>query len=159
MNHTKIYSDGNYRFGTGTPVDGVERFWRNLIAGSASCRFHRPNAGIGLNDIAKACISAARKVSSIVPFWTVAPHPELLSEREPDEAYLAADPGREYVLFLTDGGSVGLDLKDCAGAFALKWVNVSTGDWGKTGDVIGGDVVTIEAPDRGPWVAVLSRPQ
>jgi len=159
MNHTKIYSDGNYGFGTGTPMDGVERFWRNLIAGSASCRFHRPDAGIGLNDIAKACIGAARKVSSIVSFWTVAPHPELLSERQPDEAYLAADPGRAYILFLTNGGSVGLDLKHHAGTFALKWVSISTGEWGKTDQVTNGDVVTIEAPGKGPWVAVLNRPR
>jgi hypothetical protein len=159
MNHTKIYSDGNYQFGTGTPVDGVERFWRNLIAGSASCRFHRPDAGIGLNDTAKACIGAARKVSSIVSFWSVAPRPDLLSDREPDEAYLAADPGRQYILFLTDGGTARLDLKNHAGAFALKWVNISKGDWGKSGVLDGGDAVTIEAPGKGPWVAVLHRPR
>ena len=35
-NHTKIYGSGYYRFGTGGPEDGVERFWRNILGGSAS---------------------------------------------------------------------------------------------------------------------------
>jgi len=60
LNHTKIYSDGQTKWGSGTPKDGIERFWRNLIAGSASCRFHRPTGGIGLNDVSKACIRAGR---------------------------------------------------------------------------------------------------
>ena len=68
LNNTKIYSDGEKSFGTGTPVDGVERFWRNLISGCASCRFHRPDSGIGLNPISQACIRAARKAESRIQF-------------------------------------------------------------------------------------------
>ena len=37
-NHTKIYGSGYLSFGTGGPEDGVERFWRNIIGGSASSR-------------------------------------------------------------------------------------------------------------------------
>ena len=94
LNHTKIYSDGQKNFGTGTPVDGVERFWRDLIAGSAAVRFHRPDSGIGLNDTAKACIRAARKAESHIPLWEVTAAMELLGDRESDEAYLAALPVR-----------------------------------------------------------------
>jgi hypothetical protein len=68
VNHTKIYSDGETDFGSGTPQDGIERFWRNLLCGSASSRFHRPTAGIGLNVTAQACIRAARKVETLVCF-------------------------------------------------------------------------------------------
>lgn len=59
-NHTKIYGSGYKIFGTGGPEDGIERFWRNIFGGSASARFHRPDAGNGLNDLAKAGIQAAR---------------------------------------------------------------------------------------------------
>lgn len=38
---------GSFRFLT-------ERFWRSIIGGSASSRFHRPDSGNGLNDLAKA---------------------------------------------------------------------------------------------------------
>ena len=157
MNNTKIYSDGQTSFGSGTPVDGVERFWRNLIAGCASCRFHRPTSGIGLNETAKSCIAAARKIESLVKFWNVEPRIELLSDRQPDEAYLAAKPGEQYILFFTDGGSIGLDLKACPGTFALQWVNIRTGDWGAKADLSGGKIAAIAAPASGPWVAAITR--
>lgn len=157
LNHTKIYSDGQTSFGSGTPKDGVERFWRNLIAGSASCRFHRPTSGIGLNDIAKACIAAARKVETLVKFWDIEPHMDLLSDRESDEAYLSARPGEHYVLYFTDGGSVGLDLKVCSGTLAVQWISIKTGDWGPKVGVEGGKIATVAAPARGPWVATITR--
>jgi hypothetical protein len=155
LNNTKIYSDGQTSWGSGTPKDGVERFWRNLIAGAASCRFHRPEAGIGLNDTAKACIQAARKLESQVKFWDVSAHQELLSEREPDEAYLAAQPGERYVLYFTDGGALQLDLSGHQATFGVKWVNISTGDWGDEGSVRGGGKVSVAAPGAGGWVAAL----
>ncbi|MGQ9731332.1 MAG: hypothetical protein ACUVX8_08635, partial [Candidatus Zipacnadales bacterium] len=105
LNNTKIYSAGETSWGSGTPKDGVERFWRNLIGGAASCRFHRDGAGIGLNEIAQACIRAARKVESLVRFWDIEPHMELLSNRQDNEAYLACNPGHQYVLFFTDAGA------------------------------------------------------
>ncbi|MBN2270798.1 MAG: hypothetical protein JXN61_09305 [Sedimentisphaerales bacterium] len=155
LNNTKIYSDGELSFGTGTPVDGVERFWRNLIAGCASVRFHRPEAGIGLNDIAKACIKAARKVESEVKFWEVEPRMDLLKDRQEDEAYLAVRPGEKYILYFTDGGSVRLDLSKQEGTFALKWVNIRNGDWGGQSRITGGKEMVISAPSEGGWVAVI----
>ncbi|MFQ5731337.1 MAG: putative collagen-binding domain-containing protein [Planctomycetaceae bacterium] len=157
MNNTKIYSDGNLGFGTGTPVDGVERFWRNLIAGCASCRFHRPIAGIGLNRISKACIAAARKAESVVRFWDVQPRMDLLGERDKDEAYLAAKPGEKYLLYFTDGGSVTLDLRGASGTFRLRWINISTGQWGGKSTVKGGGRVTIKAPGRMGWIAAIAK--
>jgi hypothetical protein len=158
LNNTKIYSDGNTSFGSGTPVDGVERFWRNLIAGCASCRFHRPTAGIGLNDISQACIKAARKAESLVPFWDTRPHLELLSNRESDEAYLSAKPGEAYLLYFTDGGSVGLDLSQATGTFTLQWINIATGESSETTkEIRGGRIQTIDAPSSGGWVATITR--
>jgi len=157
LNHTKIYSDGQMNFGTGTPVDGVERFWRNLIAGSASVRFHRPDAGIGLNDTAKACIRAARKAESRVPLWEVTTAMDLLSNRETDEAYLAAHPGAKYLLYFTDGGSVTLDLTGYPHEFDLRWINVSTGEWGPRKTLLGGGAVDISAPGKSGWLATIVR--
>jgi len=159
LNHTKIYSDGSTGWGSGTPVDGVERFWRNLIGGAAACRFHRPGAGIGLNDIAKACIGAARKLETEIKLWEVAPRLDLLGDRGVDEAYLAAKPGEKYVLYFTDGGSVQLDLNGYDGEFTLKWIDVSTGGWGAEYTFNAGTAVTVDAPKRGGWVAAIVRVQ
>ncbi|MEZ6047374.1 MAG: hypothetical protein R3C11_17685 [Planctomycetaceae bacterium] len=130
MNHVKIYGDGGFDFGSGRPPDGVERFWRDMFSGCAAMRHHRDIAGIGLQPLAKACIQAARKLESEVKLWEVTDHQELLRNREPDEAYLVADPGRKYALYFTKGGSVGLDLSQSAGTFKLLWINISTGEWG-----------------------------
>ena len=158
LNNTKIYSDGQTSFGSGTPVDGVERFWRNLIAGCASVRFHRPTAGIGLNEISQACIKAGRKAESRIQFWNTRPRMDLLSDRETDEAYLSANPGNNYLLYFTNGGSVGLDLKDHTGTFTLEWIDVSTGEWAnQSGKLTGGELTSVQAPQAGGWIAIITR--
>ena len=61
MNTTKTYGATGNKFGH-TDQDGIERFWRHLLAGAASMRFHRPDSGLGLNDRAVAAIRAARRL-------------------------------------------------------------------------------------------------
>ena len=157
LNHVKIYSDGEKKFGTGTPVDGVERFWRNLIAGSAALRFHRPDSGIGLNEIAKANIRAARKVESQISYWDVSAAMHLLSNREADEAYLAASPGERYLLYYTEGGTVTVNLTNHPGSYSLNWIDLSTGDWGPATTINGGARISIPAPSKSGWVATIVR--
>lgn len=164
-NHTKIYGSGYYTFGTGGPEDGVERFWRNILGGSASSRFHRPDAGNGLNDFAKGSIKAARLLESRIKFWEIEPHMELLSGRESNEAYLAAKRGESYAVYFTNGGSVGLDLFDTHDSFDVTWISVSQGittQSSATGGyhlmkktIQGGKVVKLSAPYKGGWVAVI----
>jgi len=164
-NHTKIYGSGYKSFGTGGPEDGVERFWRNILGGSASARFHRPDSGNGLNDFAKGSIKAARILESLIKFWDITPQMSLLSNRESNEAYLAAKPGELYSLYFTNGGSVGLDLSGAAGSFDVTWISVSMGVPTQTSaaggyrlmkkTIEGGGVVTISAPYKGGWVAAI----
>jgi hypothetical protein len=166
-NHTKIYGSGYYSFGTGGPEDGVERFWRNILGGSASARFHRPDAGNGLNDFAKGSIKAARILESLIRFWDITPQMGLLSDCESNEAYLAAKPGERYALYFTNGGSVGVDLSGVTGSFEVTWISVSMGIRTQTSatggyrlmkkTIEGGGVVTISAPYKGGWVAAIVR--
>lgn len=156
LNNTKIYGGGESSWGSGTNQDGVERFWRHIIGGSASARHHRPNAGCGLNAKAQASIKAARKMETLVKAWDIKPHQELLNNRDADEAYLAASPGTAYVLYFTDGGSVTVDLSDASGDLNVKWISVSSGEWGESSVVSPGQV-EISAPADGGWVAVLTR--
>ena len=154
MNTTKTYgADGN-KFGH-TNQDGIERFWRHLLAGAASMRFHRPDSGLGLNDQAVAAIRAARKLESKIPLWTVQPANELLSDRTPNEAYLAAAAGRAYALYFPAGGEVQLDLSAAQGKLAAHWVNINTGEWGPTQEVAGGEKLTISPPNDGNWAAAI----
>ena len=164
-NHTKIYGSGYKRFGTGGPEDGVERFWRNILGGSASARFHRPDSGNGLNDFAKGSIKSARILESLIKFWDITPRMDLLSDRQSNEAYLAAKPGESYALYFTNGGSVGLDLSGAPGPFDVTWISVSMGERVRTSaaggyrpmkkTIEGAGVVTISTPYKGGWVAAI----
>ena len=164
-NHTKIYGSGYKSFGTGGPEDGVERFWRNILGGSASARFHRPDSGNGLNDFAKGSIKAARILESQIKFWDITPQMDLLSDRESNEAYLAAKPGKSYSLYFTNGGSVGLDLSGATGSFDVTWISVSMGIITRTSSgggyrpmkktIEGGSAVTVSAPYKGGWIAAI----
>ncbi|MCA9215936.1 MAG: hypothetical protein KDB27_22875 [Planctomycetales bacterium] len=164
-NHVKIYSGGFASFGTGSLEDGVERFWRDILGGSAAVRFHRPPENKPFDYRTKSCIRAARLMTTMIAPWELAPHMELLSDRSNNEAYLAANPGQTYALYFTHGGSVGLDLTDTPGVFGVKWISVServttrttsAKVYARTKDSIeGGRVVTLSAPYKGGWVAVL----
>ena len=153
LNTTKTYGADGGRYGNNR--DGIERWWRHVIGGAASARFHRPDSGLGLSDAAKASLRAARKLKSVLKLWELEPANQLLSDRAVNEAYLAAKPAHAYALYFTDGGSVGLDLKNAPGRFEVRWIDIATGEWSKRETLDGGGVVTVSAPAKGHWVAAM----
>jgi hypothetical protein len=155
INTVKTYGADTGRYGNDR--DGLERWWRHLIGGAAAVRFHRPDSGLGFSAKAEASIRAARKLAGEVDFWTTAPGQQWLREREANEAYLSADPGRVYALYFPNGGSVELDLRAGSGAFQIRWMNVGTGDWAGRGTIEGGEWRLIKAPGTGHWVALIQR--
>ncbi len=157
VNHTKIYGGGNYGFGSGSNEDGIERFGRNLIGGSASARHHRPPHGNGLNDKAKGVIKASRKVEELVKFWEVEPNMGLLSDREENEAYIAAKEGVHYILYFPKAGIAKLDLTPYSYEFTGNWINTASGEWGEKFTVQGGSAGEISAPDDKGWFLVIKK--
>jgi len=157
INTTKTYGADTGHFGSGQ--DGVERYWRHLLAGAASVRFHRPLSGLGLSDRAVASIRAARKMESLTPLWTINPANELLSGREKNEAYLSANPGKSYVIYFPHGGEVQLDVSATKGNLKQHWINIDTGEWGKSINVSGGGKIKIASPGTNNWVAVITPQQ
>ena len=99
----------------------------------------------------------ARQIESKVKFWDLSPANDLLSDRENNEAYLAARLGQAYVLYFTRGGSVTLDLKEAPGQFAAQWFSLATGKSQDAPTVRGGRSVAIEAPGEGNWILVLMK--
>ena len=154
INTVKTYgADGN-KFGH-TNRDGVERFWRHVIGGAASARFHRPDSGLGLSDTAVASLRAARKLQTMLRLWEMHPANELLTDREANEAYLAASPDKAYALYFTNGGSVRLDLQEAPGKFKMRWINIATGQWGREATLEGGTKAKVSAPTKGNWVVAI----
>jgi hypothetical protein len=97
-------------------------------------------------------------LESQIRLWDVEPANGLLSNRENDEAYLAARPGSAYALYFTDGGSVGLDLSGANGRLNVSWIDIGTGEWGNRETINGGGPATITAPAKGHWVAAITAP-
>ncbi|MCF6270847.1 MAG: T9SS type A sorting domain-containing protein [Melioribacteraceae bacterium] len=167
LHMTKVYGNdialNGKPWGTWRPGDtdnAIEEWWRSLIAGVAGIRFHRPTTGIGISNIAKNNIKSVRLIEEKIKFWDVEPHQELLGDRESDEAYLAADPGKKYILYYTENGQgmVTLDLSNYSDTyFEVNWVNISLGifDTNKTTTIIGGSIVPINRPAPGHWVGTI----
>jgi CubicO group peptidase (beta-lactamase class C family) len=149
--HKRVYR----RWGT---QSGVRSFVMNVLGGCASTRFHRNQSnGLGLTEPAQAALKAIRKLESLLDMWEVRPDHSLLVDREPEKAFLTANRGEKYVVFLPQGGSARVNLKGSQGTFQVQWIDVSTGEWGKKDEVRGNAVVTISAPDSGSWIAAIVR--
>ena len=118
-------------------------------------RFHRPDSGLGLNDKAVASIKAVRKLESLIPLWSVEPADKLLSDRDNNEAYLAASPGKTYALYFPAGGEVTLDLRKAEGTLTVRWINIDTGEWGPTSEVKDGGKVSVSSPGKANYAAAI----
>ena len=153
MNTTKTYGADNNRYGS--DQDGIERFWRHLLAGAASIRFHRPPSGLGLSDKSVASIRAARKLESLIPLWTVEPTNTLLSECEENEAYLATNKGQNYMVYFPSEGQVIIDVSSTNGPLELRWINIDTGEWGPTDKSDESNKLLLKTPGKGNWVVAI----
>jgi hypothetical protein len=155
VNTVKTYgADGGTHGNTNNGIDG---WWRHVIGGTASARFHRPPSGLGLSELSLASLRAAREIEKICPFWDLTPDNDLLSDREENEAYLTMKPGEVYVVFFPDQGEVGLDLSAYDASFQLKWMDVRKGEWASEHQVQGGNVVSLTTSGENEWVAVVFR--
>jgi hypothetical protein len=155
INITKIYGATGNPFGH-TDQDGIERFWRNLLAGAASIRFHRPTSGLGLQGKAVASIRGARRLESLIPLWTLEPANDLLSVHKPNHAYLSAERGRAFALYLPVGGGVRIDLSSANEPMVVRWIEIATGEWGPEEHIQGGGKVYLKSPESGNWAAAIT---
>ncbi len=155
LNTIKTYGADGGRHGN--TQDGLERWWRHVIGGAASARFHRPNSGLGLSPLAAASVRAARKLESIVKPWEREPANDLLIDRAENEAYCSARRAGAYAVYFLGGGEVKLDLSSASGKFKLRWIDIRTGEWGKESEVVGGTALPLKTPANGHWLAIVAR--
>ena len=71
--------------------------------------------------------------------------------------YTLCNPGREYVVYFTAGGSISLDLLEAVGTLKVRWYNPRTGEWKEDNAVMGGGYETFTAPDAQDWVLHIVR--
>lgn len=80
------------------------------------------------------------------------PHAKLASTK-----FCLADPGQEYLVYLSKGSEVTVDLSASSKSFAIEWFSPRTGDTIKKGKVKGGSNQPFKAPGKGDWVLYLVR--
>jgi hypothetical protein len=128
LNNVKIYGADGGAFGDDR--DAMERFWRNIMGGLASSRFHRPHHGLGLNEKARANIRSLRMLTDEMTFYRCEPQNDLLSDRDDNEAYCFGNPGSEYAVYFPRGGSVALDASATKKkALTVRWLDIMTSTW------------------------------
>ncbi|UCD29642.1 MAG: hypothetical protein JSV03_03945 [Planctomycetota bacterium] len=127
MNNVKIYG--------ATKVTGqrderlnIDRFFKNIFAGCAGARFHRPGnrngviiGGLGLNKPAQRAIKAARTFTEAFNIFRCEPRPDLLRDREKDEAYCLVEKGKTYAVYFPKGGEVALKPEGANGQYIMRW--------------------------------------
>ncbi len=152
LNNVKIYGVDGGQFGSSQ--EGMRRFWRNLFAGCASARFHEKH--LGDSEPALRVIRSAREMTAALDLFRCQPRNDLLSDREPNEAYCLADPGRQYAVYFPAGGSVRLDLAGCASEVEVRWLDVDTARWRGPMQKRSAQRAGLDAPGPGQWIAVLT---
>lgn len=158
INHIKTY--GGRTHWTDGPDQGIERFWRNLIGGAASIRFHRPDAGNGLSPRAQRHIESARMFVDAFDIARATPdtNHELLSERDPNEAFCCHVTDEQYAVYFPDGGSVEIDLPANEAGWEVRWLSVEDCKWFDSDpEPLDGTPLTVETWALGHWVALVNR--
>jgi len=73
--------------------------------------------------------------------------------------YCLANPGKEYLVYLPEGGQVTLDLSAVSGELKVEWFNPTTGEAKPSGTASGGRKRDFSAPFSGDAVFYLSPAQ
>jgi hypothetical protein len=155
INHVKCYGADGGRYGDSR--DGTERFWRSLVGGAASIRFHRPDSGLGLSDRAQAHLLSARSFAEAFSLPRAMPLPatSVLADVEPNEAHVSVIHAEAMAVYMPRGGAVTLKLPEGTGACTLRWLDIEGSTWTEAAPRDVSTDTALQAPGEGPWLAVL----
>ncbi len=151
LSNIKIYGADENRFGS--TKDATERFWRIIFGGCASARFHEKH--LGDTEIALQMVQSAREVISSFGLFQSFPDNQLLLDRESNEAYCLANPGKEYAVYFPESGDVHLDITGFKGTVKIRWYNIDEGRWERSSLVKNNDPLLLKTPGNGQWAAII----
>jgi hypothetical protein len=139
MNNEKVYGaiDGT-NYSAGTESEAINRFWRNIFAGCASSRFHRPAPprmwGSGLNARVQTNLKAMQMLLEELDIFSCVPQNYLLIDRvqvpTTVEAYATANIGKQYAVFFPQGRySINLDPWVFVNELKVRWLDIDQLKW------------------------------
>lgn len=154
INNVKIYGSEDFdAIWAGPQKNAEECFWRNIFAGHASSRFHRPPHGLGLSSHAQCQIKSLRMLTDAMDFFAHKPATDLLSERSDNEAFCLAKEEQEYALYFPAAGKIWLNGAE--GQYQMTLLHIKSSVWGEP------EVVQlpgmIQTPSDDQWAMLLKR--
>jgi hypothetical protein len=149
--------------------------WGNLMAGGAGVEYYF-GYQLAENDLVAEDFRSRDKSWDYariahdffrrerIPFWSMESADALIGNAQHGNSKFAfIKPNQLYLVYLAEGGTTKLDLKDATGAFTVSWFNPRTGGPLRNGAVTkvkGGGSVDLGAPPAEPnedWLAVVRR--
>lgn len=158
VNSTKIYGNDGYErwlFRGMTTEHAVQTFYRNIIGGFASSRFHRPTHGLGLSQLSINCIQTIRNIEQEVKMWEVVPRMDLLKGADNNQAYLAAKEGEKYLIYFPANDQVLLNLEKFNSPFTLRWISAEDAIWSEPEIINGGGYLKLQPQEIENSFAIL----
>ncbi len=129
MNNVKIYGSGAGSYNMGTGKEAEDRFWKNIFAGAASVRFHRPGAGIGLSEKALSTIKSMSMFLDEFDIFNAVPY-EGIKMYGASEGYAMANMGKQYAVYIPGGRySVDLDPWVFVKKLKIKFLDIDSSTW------------------------------
>lgn len=133
MNNEKIYGAGNgSNYSAGTGREAEDRFWKNIFAGAASVRFHRPTDrgwGIGLSERAQINIKSMSMFLREFDIFNAVPY-EGIKLYGASEGYALANTGKQYAIYLPGGRySVEFDPWVYVKKLKVKYLDIDSSSW------------------------------
>lgn len=95
-------------------------------------------------------VGQTREYANKMDLAAMTPRNDLASSQ-----YCLANPGREYLVYVPDGGEVTVDLSAAVTTLAVEWFNAHAGTASPGGTVQGGAKRTLRAPFSGDGVLYL----
>ena len=96
-----------------------------------------------------------RMLTDSMEVFACEPRPELLGDRQENQAYCFANPGVEYAVFFPDGGSVTLDCSAVQGEVTVRWLDILQSAWQPEQRMQAGAVLPLAAPGPGFRAALV----
>jgi len=122
------------------PYDDPE--WAPVLTGQ--------KVGVRDAEAPRRAMGVARSCAERLNLADSTPNPELAST-----GFCLAVPGKEYLVYLPEGGNVKVDLSAGKERFSVEWMHPITGKTVPGGSVDGGNWRTLNAPFRGDAVLYL----
>lgn len=152
-----ILSDTDHLWGIGGTTEWV---WKSFVRGYNPL-FMDPydNRVLGKEkpeswEPIRRSLGHARRVAEKLDLAAMTPRADLAST-----GYCLADPGRQYVVYLPEGGMVTVDISAVAGDLTVEWLDPDTGRTVAAGTVPGGAARQLTAPLARHAVLHVARPE